>query len=211
MSNKGLDWKDIANSQFSKALALAITILLFAFLIAPKGDVKVVTRRTEETVIVEAPPDQREKEETPQEQEIEIQLPANISEELASSTDVSLDASTLSALASFGDLLKTDVNVGGDSDRPFDFVPYEDAPQWITPPKPVYPDFAMRAGIQGTVWLEVDVYKDGSVGDIRVKKSVLGLDDAAIEAVRKIRFIPGKSGGNPVDTTVNVPVEFRLN
>jgi len=38
-----------------------------------------------------------------------------------------------------------------------------------------------------------------------------GLDEAAIEAVRKVRFQPGKSSGNPVDTTVIVPIEFKLN
>jgi protein TonB len=68
--------------------------------------------------------------------------------------------------------------------------------------------------VQGTVVLEVDVYCDGSVGNIKVLRSVIsgagGLDEAASDAVRKIKFIPGKSAGKPVDTHVIIPVEFRL-
>ncbi|HNZ07515.1 MAG TPA: energy transducer TonB, partial [Candidatus Cloacimonadota bacterium] len=59
--------------------------------------------------------------------------------------------------------------------------------------------------------LNVEVFKDGSVGNITVQRSVTGLDDAAIDAVKKIRFQPGKSSGQPVDTTVIIPVDFRLN
>jgi len=68
--------------------------------------------------------------------------------------------------------------------------------------------------VQGTVVLEVEVYDDGAVGEIRVQRSVQsgpgGLDEAAINAVRKIRFKPGRSGGNPVNTTVIIPIEFKL-
>jgi protein TonB len=72
--------------------------------------------------------------------------------------------------------------------------------------KPEYPDFAKRARVQGTVVLNVEVFKDGSVGNITVQRSVTGLDESAISAVRKIRFQPGKSSGQPVDTTVIIPV-----
>ena len=77
--------------------------------------------------------------------------------------------------------------------------------------RPDYPDAAKRTRTQGTVVLEVEVYRDGSVGNIRVQRSIIGLDDAAIAAVRRVRFQPGKSGGHPIDTLVIIPVEFRLN
>lgn len=216
MSEKAYDWKDYASSQFSKALALAITIMLFAFLITPRSDSQRKKENVAQAEIAEAPPDTREKEETPQDQEIQIDIPV-ISEELATEDTPELQAERALALQQFGDLQSTTSSSlqQGDDERPFDFVPWDDPPVPIGGIKPVYPDFARRFQVQGTVILEVDVYKDGTVGKIEVKRSVQsgpgGLDEAAINAVRAVRFQPGKSSGNPVDTTVTIPVEFKLN
>jgi protein TonB len=105
----------------------------------------------------------------------------------------------------------TDANF---EDRSVEFVPYEDPPEIIGNLTPVYPDFAKRARVQGTVVLEVEVYADGVVGEIKVTRSVQsgpgGLDEAAIDAVRRIRFKPGREKGKPVNTTVIIPIEFKL-
>lgn len=215
MKEKTYDWIDYANGQFSKALALAITLMLFAFLVTPKSDSQRKKENVAQAEIAEAPPDTREKEETPQNQEVQIDIPV-ISEELATEETPELAAERALALQQFGDLQSTTSSSLNPTDLPpFDFVPWDDPPVPIGAIKPVYPDFARRANVQGTVVLEVDVYKDGSVGNIRVLRSVQsgsgGLDEAAIQAVRAVRFQPGKSSGNPVDTTVNIPVEFKLN
>lgn len=100
-------------------------------------------------------------------------------------------------------------------EKPFDNVPYEVPPTPIGSIRPRYPDFARRAGVEGTVILEVEVYKDGTIRNIDVSRSVQsgpgGVDEAAIEAVRKLRFQPGTSGGQPVDTSVIIRVMFRIN
>ena len=215
MKEKTYDWIDYANGQFSKALALAITLMLFAFLVTPKSDSQRKKENVAQAEIAEAPPDTREKEETPQNQEVQIDIPV-ISEELATEETPELAAERALALQQFGDLQSTTSSSLNPTDLPpFDFVPWDDPPVQIGAIKPIYPDFARRANVQGTVVLEVDVYKDGSVGNIRVLRSVQsgsgGLDEAAIQAVRAVRFQPGKSSGNPVDTTVNIPVEFKLN
>ncbi len=215
MKEKSYDWIDYANGQFSKALALAITLMLFAFLVTPKSDSQRKKENVAQAEIAEAPPDTREKEETPQNQEVQIDIPV-ISEELATEETPELAAERALALQQFGDLQSTTSSSLNPTDLPpFDFVPWDDPPVPIGAIKPIYPDFARRANVQGTVVLEVDVYKDGSVGNIRVLRSVQsgsgGLDEAAIQAVRAVRFQPGKSSGNPVDTTVNIPVEFKLN
>lgn len=215
MKEKTYDWIDYANGQFSKALALAITLMLFAFLVTPKSDSQRKKENVAQAEIAEAPPDTREKEETPQNQEVQIDIPV-ISEELATEETPELAAERALALQQFGDLQSTTSSSLNPTDLPpFDFVPWDDPPVPIGAIKPIYPDFARRANVQGTVVLEVDVYKDGSVGNIRVLRSVQsgsgGLDEAAIQAVRAVRFQPGKSSGNPVDTTVNIPVEFKLN
>lgn len=215
MKEKTYDWIDYANGQFSKALALAITLMLFAFLVTPKSNSQRKKENVAQAEIAEAPPDTREKEETPQNQEVQIDIPV-ISEELATEETPELAAERALALQQFGDLQSTTSSSLNPTDLPpFDFVPWDDPPVQIGAIKPIYPDFARRANVQGTVVLEVDVYKDGSVGNIRVLRSVQsgsgGLDEAAIQAVRAVRFQPGKSSGNPVDTTVNIPVEFKLN
>jgi protein TonB len=216
MTSKAFDWKDFANAQFGKALSLAIAILLFAFVVTPKMETQRQKVRSMQAETVEAPPDTRQKEETPKDQEIKIEIPM-ISEELATEDTPELRAQRALALQQFGDLQSTTAsslqNTG--NERPFDFVPWDDPPVPIGGIKPEYPDFARRARVQGTVVLEVDVYKDGTVGNIKVIRSVQpgpgGLDEAAIAAVRKVKFQPGKSSGNPVDTTVTIPLEFKLN
>lgn len=120
----------------------------------------------------------------------------------------------ISAYADFQTITMSQMDTQGDM-VPFEYVIYEDPPIPIGHITPEYPEFFRRAGVQGTVVLEVEVYKDGRVGNVVVKKSVQsgpgGLDQAAIEAIKAIRFQPGKSGGMPVDTIVIIPIEFKLN
>ena len=54
------------------------------------------------------------------------------------------------------------------------------------------------------------VLEDGSVGDVRVVRSVPMLDEAAVVAVRQWRFKPAKSKGLPVAVWVAIPVKFGV-
>lgn len=79
--------------------------------------------------------------------------------------------------------------------------------------RPKYTSDAMRAKIQGQVELEIVVLENGTVGDVRVTKSLdrnYGLDEAAKEAARKWLFKPGVREGLPVATRVGLVLEFRL-
>jgi protein TonB len=74
-----------------------------------------------------------------------------------------------------------------------------------------YPRFAVKAGIQGTVVVQVVVEADGSVRDPQVVRSAGALlDEAAVEAVMKQRFRPGKQRDRPVPVRMAIPVSFRL-
>ncbi|MDI9524304.1 MAG: TonB family protein [Candidatus Cloacimonadota bacterium] len=216
MAAKIIDWKDHANAQFSKALALAITLILFGFLVMPRMESQQSKEESALAEMAEAPPDQREKEEDVQEQEIEISIPV-FSEELATEDTPELAEQRAQALQIFGDYqATTSTTLQVDEDEmPPGFEPYEDAPVPISSINPAYPAFAKKAGVQGTVVLEVEVYKDGRVGNVEVRKSVQsgtgGLDEAAIAAVKAARFQPGKMNGNPVNTLVILDVEFKLN
>jgi TonB family protein len=86
-----------------------------------------------------------------------------------------------------------------------------DPPTLVKEVRPIYTDEARRQRIQGDVILEIVVRSDGSVGSIRVRRSLGGgLDQRAIEAVRQWRFNPARRHGTPVDVAVEVAVEFKL-
>jgi protein TonB len=89
-----------------------------------------------------------------------------------------------------------------------EFVYYEDAPEPVTRVLPVYPEFAREARIEGKVVLHVLVGKDGRVKRVNVIRSVAGLDEAAMYAVKHWVFKPALSNKKPVAVWVEVPVEF---
>ncbi len=83
-------------------------------------------------------------------------------------------------------------------------------PRKIKDVKPVYPADAEAAGIQGVVILEAVVSPSGSVSDARVLRSVPGLDQAAVDAVRQWEFTPTLLNGVPVPVIMTVTVNFTL-
>ena len=77
--------------------------------------------------------------------------------------------------------------------------------------EPEYTDEARRAKIQGTVVLRIEVDTRGQAQNITLRQSLgLGLDERAIEAVRRWRFRPGYRNGKPWVTAAMVQVNFRL-
>ena len=84
-------------------------------------------------------------------------------------------------------------------------------PRLLREVKPDYTDDARRRNLEGDVELEIVIRRDGSVGEVRLIRGLgAGLDQRAVEAVRKWKFDPAKRLGAPVDVVVEVAVEFRL-
>jgi protein TonB len=79
-------------------------------------------------------------------------------------------------------------------------------------PRPAYPVLSRRLGEEGRVVLNVRVLADGSPGRVEVQASsgYPRLDQAALEAVSRWRFVPAKRGEEPLDASVLVPLNFRL-
>ena len=79
---------------------------------------------------------------------------------------------------------------------------------------PTYTSEAMRAKIQGQVQLEVEVLDDGSVGNVRVIRSLdraYGLDLEAIKAARQWVFRPATDrSGKPVPIVVILELSFTI-
>lgn len=86
-------------------------------------------------------------------------------------------------------------------------------PRLIHKVPPHYPEAARAAGIQGAVELEIIVKADGSVGNIkvlRVPRKEMGFEEAAINAVRQWKFLPGAYMGTPVEVIAEVAVNFKI-
>ena len=85
------------------------------------------------------------------------------------------------------------------------------APTLVYKVEPEYSEEARKAKYQGIVTLYVEVAPNGKASNIRVIHSLgLGLDEKAIEAVKKWTFSPGKKDGRPVTVAASIEVNFRL-
>jgi protein TonB len=77
--------------------------------------------------------------------------------------------------------------------------------------EPAYPEAARRAGIEGTVELEVSIDAAGRVAEVEVLRGLpMGLSDAAVDAVRKWTWKPAKSPQGPVASRRTVRIRFTL-
>lgn len=74
-----------------------------------------------------------------------------------------------------------------------------------------YPDMAIRMGISGRVYLQFIVDEQGNVIDPVVTRSLGGgTDEAALEAIKKAKFKPGKQRGKPVKVQYSMFVTFQI-
>lgn len=78
-------------------------------------------------------------------------------------------------------------------------------------PNPGYTQEARLLKMEGDVVLEVVFLASGQLQVTRVASGLgHGLDEAAIQAAKQIRFRPAKQNGNPIDFAARVRIEFRL-
>ena len=76
-----------------------------------------------------------------------------------------------------------------------------------------YPKDAMANGIEGNVFVQLIVNKDGSLDGIQAVKGIgYGCDAEAVRVIKNAqRFIPGKQDGEAVPTLMMLPIIFRVN
>jgi TonB family protein len=83
-------------------------------------------------------------------------------------------------------------------------------PRKLRDARPVYPEIAMAAKVQGIVILEIMIDDQGDVNDARVLRSVPLLDQAALDAVKQWRYTPTVLNGTPVPVIMTVTVNFTV-
>jgi len=85
------------------------------------------------------------------------------------------------------------------------------APRPLNQLDPEYSDEARRAGLQGKCVLSLVVNSEGKPVDIRVSRSLgMGLDEKAVEALRRWTFEPARKDGKPVSVKVRVVMTFHI-
>jgi TonB family protein len=84
------------------------------------------------------------------------------------------------------------------------------SPKVLTRAEPRIPELARKLRAAGDVLLSLVVQADRTVRDIQVVRSVgYGMDEEAVETVKKWRFAPGARDGVPVDVRIRAEVGFR--
>lgn len=97
------------------------------------------------------------------------------------------------------------------------FVPYDEPPEPIggyaaLQNNVVYPEIAREAEIQGRIIVKARISKDGKVLDTLILQGLpgTGLDESAVNAVKKTGWKPAYQRDKPVTVWISVPVNFRL-
>jgi protein TonB len=104
-----------------------------------------------------------------------------------------------------------------DEDAASIFVPYDD------PPNPVggfaaiqrnlkYPEIARKAGVEGKVVVHVQISEKGAVVNTKILQSLgnNGCDEAAVDAIKSVKWKPAMQRDRPVKVWVAIPVVFKL-
>jgi protein TonB len=83
---------------------------------------------------------------------------------------------------------------------------------YLNNPAPMYPRLSRRIGEEGRVLLRVHVSEQGLPTQVQIRTSSKHrrLDEAALDAVRRWRFVPARRGDTAVDAWVLVPIFFSL-
>lgn len=74
-----------------------------------------------------------------------------------------------------------------------------------------YPEEAMLAGIEGRLVLSFIVEPTGQTTSVEVVEALHpACDSAAVRALRRTRFVPGRQNGDVVPVRMRLPVRFKL-
>jgi protein TonB len=131
---------------------------------------------------------------------------------IATQTEMSQQAAPVSDLGAGGGNVGVEQDIKIDEDAPpADFVPVEKEPVVIKKVEPKYPDLAMRAGLEGKVWVKIWVDKEGKPKQAVVLKSDAEIfNQPSVDAAMQFLFTPAYMNNGPVAVWVSVPFRFKL-
>jgi protein TonB len=131
---------------------------------------------------------------------------------MATQTEMSQQVAPVSDIDAGGGPLEITQDITIDEDAPpADFVPVEKEPVPIKKVEPKYPELAMRAGLEGKVWVKIWVDKEGKPKQVVILKSDAEIfNEPAVEAAKQWVFTPAYMNNGPVAVWVSIPFRFKL-
>ena len=130
---------------------------------------------------------------------------------LATQTEMSQAVAPIGDATGAGEVaVQQDIKIDDDA-PPADFVAVEKEPVVVKKVEPKYPELAMRAGLEGKVWVKIWVDKEGKAKQVVILKSDAEIfNEPAVEAAKQFVFTPAYMNNGPVSVWVSVPFKFRL-
>jgi protein TonB len=107
--------------------------------------------------------------------------------------------------------LPGEIRISDDESPPADYVAVEKEPVVIRSVEPIYPDMAVRTGLEGKVWVKIWVDREGKPKEVVVLQSDAEIfNNPAIEAAKQFLFTPAYMNDGPVSVWVTFPFKFEL-
>lgn len=185
-------------------IGFLITILAFllGFIFIPEIETKTYQPKVREIIRIDNTPPQLKNIVTPP-------APRRPRMPVAAKTDSEVEAQTIDKTNFIDDY-------GKNSDVDFEpppFVPYDVGPKLLNFDKVnfEYPKSIVMLGVEGTVYLELWIDKEGVVRHVKLTKSLYPvLDKIAVENAWQLRFSPAMQRDKPVAVRYSFPVKFKL-
>jgi protein TonB len=201
MKGKIVDLKERFPLYFRTSLLLAVLFFIVGFYLFPDYALHPYVPKVDKLTKIEDLTEQIEKvEELPAPPKPQLPVEAESEEEI--------QQATIEKTADFETFEKMPIEPIGETPE---FVAYDTPPRPKHIIKPVYPQIAKQAGIEGTVILKLLVDVNGKVLKVKVlKKLAPDLDQAAVSSAYATLFYPAKQRDKPVKVWVSYPVRFVL-
>ena len=99
-----------------------------------------------------------------------------------------------------------------DLPEPGAYVAFDRKPEPVRLVKPVYPAIPAQLRIEGTVYVQMLIDRQGQVVKVLVLRSSgnSALDEAAVEAANNFRFKPAMQGSSPVSVWISTHFDFKM-
>ena len=199
--NSVVDLKERYPLYYRISVLLAVVFFIVAFYLVPHYTLHPYVPRVEKATRLELEPEEIEAvEEIPPAPKPQLPVEAESEEEI--------EQATIEKTADFETFDKLPVQPEAETPE---FVAYDTPPRPKRIVKPAYPEIAKKAGIEGTVILQLLVDVNGKVLKVKVlKRLARDLDEAAVKAAYATTFYPAKQRDKPVKVWVSYPIKFIL-
>jgi TonB family protein len=181
---------------------VTIVVFILGFIFMPEFETKYYEPKVRTIIKIDKVPDQLEN-------IVEPIVPEKPKIPVAAETDEEAEAETIDRTTFIDDYGKiSDIDF-----EPPPFVPYDVEPKLLNSDKVKfeYPESVRILGIEGTVYLELWIDKEGNVRNVKLAKSLYStLDKIAVQNAKNLKFSPAMQRDKPVAVRLSFPVTFKL-